>query len=484
MSTGFRHGVYTRQAETALSTPVVAGSGITFVVGTAPAHMVEGGKIQEPVYGDSYNQSVRQLGYSDEWERDGKPFYTLCEVMFTHFRLYGTSPVVFVNVLDPEKHRTNVPPTAFPLVDGRARLPLEALIDTVQVNGYQRGTDYDLFYDNRGLVLEVLEGGSIPDTATEITAGFAAVDPTQVTKNDIIGGFDIVTKQYTGFELIDSVFAKFGVVTDIVICPGFSHDPEVAAIMDAKCWMINGIFTGKCIIDADTEEVRHFADIVAWKRRNNIFGKMQMLCWPKLALAERVFNFSSQLAALIGQNDTRNGSIPSDSPSNRIMQINTAVLADGEEVWLDLNQANMLNANGVVTVLNMIGGYVCWGNWTACFPANTDVKDFFINVSRMFGWVGNSLILSFWSRVDRRMTPRFADSIIDSGNIWLNGLSAAEHLLGGRFEFRPEDNTLLDLMSGIIRIRVFMTPPSPAREIEFIQTYDVSYVQAAFGIAA
>ena len=67
----------------------------------------------------------------------------------------------------------------------------------------------------------------------------------------------------------------------------------------------------------------------------------------------------------------------------------------------------------------------------------------------MFGWVGNSLILSFWNRVDRRMTMRFADSIMDSGNIWLNGLTASEHLLGGRFEFRPKDNTLLDLMSGI-----------------------------------
>ncbi|MCL2357470.1 MAG: phage tail protein [Defluviitaleaceae bacterium] len=481
----FKHGVSARQAETSLTVPNVAGSGITFVVGTSPAHMVEGGKVQEPVFGDSYNQAVRQLGYSDMWtDENGNPYYSLCEVMFTHYRLYGVQPVIFVNVLDPEKHGRTVDAQTYQVVDGRVRLPLEALIDTVEVSNYQRGGDYELFYDNNGLVLEILEGGSISPTTTALSVGYVAVDPSQVTKNDIIGGFDIVTKQYTGFELIDSVFSKFNVVTDIVICPGWSHDPEVAAIMDAKCQAINGIFTGKCIIDADTNEVRHFADTVAWKRQNNIFGKMQILCWPKLALGDRVFNFSSQLAAHIGQNDTRNGSIPSDSPSNRTMQINTAVLADGTEVWLELNQANMLNSNGVVTVMNFIGGYVCWGNWTACFPANTDVKDFFINVSRMFGWVGNSLILSFWNRIDRRMTARFADSIVDSGNIWLNGLSAAEHLLGGRLEFRPEDNTLVDIMSGTIRIRVFMTPPSPAREIEFIQEYDVSYVMAAFGIAA
>jgi len=483
MATGFFHGVKATQVQTSLIVPNVAGSGITFAVGTSPAHMVARGTVQKPVYGDSYNQSVLQLGYSDEWTREGKPFYSLCEVMFAHFRLYGTAPVIFVNVLDPEKHRTIKAPAVFPLVEGRARLPLEALIDTVTVTDYIRGTDYELFYDNRGLVLEILDGGNIPPTATEIEAGFIEVDPTLVTKNDIIGGFDVVTKKYTGFELIDSVFPMFNIITDIIICPGWSHDPEVAAIMDAKCWMINGIFTGKCIIDADTEAVQHFADIVQWKRSMNIFGKMQILCWPKLALAERVFNFSTQLAALIGQVDTNNGSIPSLSPSNQLMQINTAVLANGEEVELTLPQANMLNSNGVVTALNFIGGFVCWGNWTACFPANTDVKDFFIPVSRMFGWVGNSLILTFWTQIDRRMTPRFADSIIDSGNIWLNGLTAAEHLLGGRFEFRAEDNTVLDIMAGIIRIRVFMTPPSPAVEVEFLQEYDISYVRQAFGLA-
>ena len=413
----FFHGVRTRQVETSLSVPNVAGSGITFVVGTSPAHMVSRGTIQSPVYGDSYNQAVQQLGYSDEWTRDGKPFYSLCEVMFTHFRLYGTAPVIFVNVLDPAKHRANRQPAAFPLVEGRARLPLEALIDTVSVSGYTRGTDFELFYDNNNLVLEILEGGSIPINATEVTAEFVEVDPTKVTKNDIIGGFDIVTKQYTGFELLDSVFTKFNTITDLLICPGWSHDPEVAAIMDAKCWNINGIFTGKCIIDVDTQAVTHFADVVQWKRRMNIFGKMQILCWPKLALSGRVFNFSTQLAALMGQVDTRNGSIPSQSPSNNLMQINTAVLDNGDEVDLTLPQANMLNSNGVVTVLNFIGGFVCWGNWTACFPANRDVKDFFIPVSRMFGWVGNSLVLTFWSKVGRRMTPRFADSIIDGGNI-------------------------------------------------------------------
>ena len=84
----------------------------------------------------------------------------------------------------------------------------------------------------------------------------------------------------------------------------------------------------------------------------------------------------------------------------------SAVLADGTVVLLDLQQANYLNSNGIVTALNFIGGYVLWGDETACFPADTDVKNYFICVSRMFGWVANSLVLTYWSKVDKKMTRR------------------------------------------------------------------------------
>ena len=51
-----------------------------------------------------------------------------------------------------------------------------------------------------------------------------------------------------------------------------------------------------------------------------------------------------------------------ESPSNKLLQIDSAVLADGTVVLLDLQQANYLNSNGIVTALNFIGGYVLWGD--------------------------------------------------------------------------------------------------------------------------
>lgn len=469
----FYHGVSTRQADTSVSTPVAADSGIAFIVGAAPAHIVDG-KINEPILCMNYSEAVTALGYSDDWEK-----YPICEAVYSQFKLYGIAPVVFVNVLDPAKHKKTESEKSYSITDGKILLPLEALKNTVQVQGYTAGTDFELFYEGESLILEVLEGGTIPASTGELLIAFEAVDPSKITKSDIIGGFDTQTKKNSGFELIDSVFPKYGVVADLLLAPGWSHNSEVAAIMSAKAAAINGVFEGKALIDVDTSVVKHYADVTEWKKTNNFNAKTQILCFPLVKLGTRVFHLSVQAAGRTAQTDTKNGGCPAESPSNKLLQMDSAVLADGSEVLLDIQQANYLNSNGIVTAINFIGGYVLWGNQTACFPADSDVKNYFICVSRMFGWVANTLILTYWSKVDKKMTRRLIDSIVDSVNIWLNGLVAAEQLLGGRVEFKEEENSTTALMAGKAVFHIYMTPPSPAQELNFVLEYDANYVSAA-----
>ena len=179
--------------------------------------------------------------------------------------------------------------------------------------------------------------------------------------------------------------------------------------------------------------------------------------------------------------DTRNGGIPSESPSNKSLQIDRIIQGDGTEILLDIQAANYLNANGIVTALNFTNGFVLWGNYTACYPASRDPKDYFISVSRMFAWRGRTAILTFWSRVDEKMNNRFATSIIDSLNIHTNGLVAEGHLLGGRIELPAALNNDLTLASGKITIKIIQTPPTPAQEIVFLLEFDMSYLSTIFG---
>jgi len=194
----FFHGIRTRQAQTSISTPRTAASGVPFVVGTAPVHMVQGGAINVPVMGLNNADAVIALGYSDDWAK-----YSLCEVMFSSYRLYQTAPVFFVNVLDPARHRTIVAAAPYAIENRRVRLPFETIADSVEVEGYVADIDFALVYDVDALVLEILDSSSIAPSATELSVAYIAVDPSLVTKADIIGGFNVATKETTGLELIE-----------------------------------------------------------------------------------------------------------------------------------------------------------------------------------------------------------------------------------------------------------------------------------------
>ena len=77
------------------------------------------------------------------------------------------------------------------------------------------------------------------------------------------------------------------------------------------------------------------------------------------------------------------------------------------------------------------------------------------------------------------MNRRQIDSILDTCNIWLNGLTGMGYILGGRVEMHESENPTTNLMAGILKLHVYVTPPSPLQELDFVLEYDASYVEAA-----
>lgn len=464
------HGLQTGKQATSVSTPNVADSGIIFAVGTAPVQMT-GGKINEVVMVNNYEEAATAFGYSDEWKK-----YGLSEVIYTAFQLYKTAPLFLVNVLDPAKHK-EAKTGKFTVADNQIKLPLEAIADSVEITGKTAGEDFEAFYDDTNCVVEFLA-----DTTGEISVTYNAVDPSQVTKADIIGGYSVATHKSTGLELIDSVFPKYTEAPDIILCPNWSHDSEVAAVMSAKAENINALFEAMAILDVDTTEetgATYYTEVPAWKKSKNFMKANELVCFPKLKLGDRLFNYSSQLAGLMAQTDNTeelgNGT-PCESASNKTLQADSMALSDGTEVVMDLQQANYLNDNGVITGLNFYGGFVSWGNYTACYPANTDPVDYFYCISRMFKWVAKTVTLSYWAYTDRKLTRRLIDAILQGVNDWLNSLTADEVIIGGRVELREEENTLTALMAGKAKFHIYITPPSPLQKMEFVLEYDVSYL--------
>lgn len=343
--------------------------------------------------------------------------YTLSEFMYVYFVLYGCSPCVLVNVYDPAKH-----------------------------------------------------------------------DSPKMNSSVLIGGIDAETGKSTGLELVHQVFPKYRLVPGLIGCPKYSSYNTVGAIMGAKAENVSGLFTCSAVIDVptstdgvnpDTGALR-YGDVPELKTTFKMTNPREILCWPMVKAAGKRSFFSNHMISLLAKTDREHDDVPYKSPSNEQLQISGCQIFHGDEVSLTLEQANYLNSQGVVTALNWTGGWRAWGNRTAAYPAETDVKDCFIPVRRMMDWIGNTFINTFWQKVDEPMTPRLIRTIVNSFNQYLNSLVAREMLLGGRVEFREDENAITDLMNGILRFHVFITPPMPAETIEGIFEYDPQYLSVLY----
>ncbi|BCS94894.1 hypothetical protein DSLASN_05260 [Desulfoluna limicola] len=475
----YRHGVYASQVPTSITPPRKVSASLPVVVGTAPVHLAKGGAgpVNKVTMVYTYSEAVELLGYSDAWEK-----YTLCEFIYSHFALFALAPIVFINVFDPAVHKDNVAEGEATFADGEIKLDHGDLLGPVVIKSQDKATTYvedtDYEVDRVAGVIKRMATGGITAGAT-ISRTYTYADPSKVTAADIVGGVDGATGKLTGLELVNEVFPKYRLVPGLIVAPGWSSASTVSAVMTAKAKNVNGMFGCKAIIDIDDATVTRYSDAPEYKNQNNLTDAAQIVCWPKVKLGQKTFHMSTQLAGLIAQVDADNEDIPYASPSNHNFQMD-AMVANGEEVWLQPEQANYLNGNGIVTALNFIGGWKCWGNRTACYPANTDPKDAWISVSRMFAWVGNTLILSHWSKLDAPAKRRLIETIRDSAQMWLDGLVSRQFLLGARVEFQADENAVTGMMDGISRFHVYMTPPSPAREIDFIQEYDPAYFSTLF----
>lgn len=487
----YSHGIKVSEVPTSVLPPVEVSAGIPMIIGTAPVNMTDVSNVNKPVLCYTYAEAVASFGYvppADDSASGLKKYdYTISEFIKSQFSLFGVSPVVIVNVLDPTKHKTAATTNTVQLSSTRGEATISEtgiLPDSVELAEYVKGTDYEVAFDDDGnLVISSLtnsDGEFLCDVSTPLTFSAEKLDPSAVSADDIVGGVDVDGNK-SGLELVNDVFPKFRIVPGILIAPKYSSSPAVAAVMATKVANINEVFTAISIVDVPTDEVKLYSAVAEWKNNNNVVDERQICCFPMLELDGVVYHQSTQLAGLIGQVDGNNDDVPYVSPSNKAYQMTSQVLADGTEVILGQAEAAYLNGQGVVTALNFIGGWRCWGNRTACYPGNTDVKDAFIPIKRMFSWVGNSIIQTYWERVDNPMNRRLVDTFVDSINIWLNGLTARQYLLGGRIEFLAEENPETDLMDGKITFHVYLTPPSPAREIDFKLEYDTSYLEGLFG---
>ena len=579
-NSGYRHGIYSSELRTTITSPVQGSSGIVVAVGCAPVHLAASKvDIHKPVLATKYSEAVEALGFSEDFDT-----YTLCEVIQNQFSLYNVAPLVLINVLDPARHFNEVEkevggvtaaavtfegavdlssfkatsgekvaPTQFTegtdfevevieaddtdaenpvaasttlkilsgdkVVDGKIKvtyrqestalggeaietevtlegtsfaLPTDTIAASVTVESggsdtlqeLVLGEDYKLEYIDSVATFTLLNDSKVVDDTINVT--YHELDPSQVTTADILGGVDIMTGESTGIELIDSVYPRFNLVAGTLIAPKFSTNGSVVSALVAKARNVSGMFPAMAAVDLDASEYKTYTAAIEAKNSKNLNDPNLIVCWPKVKSGDHVYHLSTQLAALMASVDATNQNIPYVSPSNQPLAMDmavrgdTAVVGEKTEVYLTRDQANLLNANGICTAL-AYAGWKFWGVHNSCYPSDTDPRNSFINVRRVFNFVRNTLAVSYVSKLDQPLNRRFIESIVNSANLYLAGLVTQGALLDAYLTFEEDDNPTTSLMDGEITFRLNMTPASPARSISFVLSYSVDALSTLFG---
>lgn len=478
----YNHRISTKEIETQLTTPVEGTAGLQVIVGTAPVnHTADPSKaVNTPIIAYSYAEAVTALGYSDDWGA-----YTLCQSMYASFKVFAVAPVIFINVLDPAKHRKDFATAeAVALKSGVATVNATGiLLDTVAVTdqtdaALTKDTDYTLSFNESGkLDVTVLKNGV---TAVNVTA--KQLDPSAVTAADIIGGYDAATGKDSGLEVVRQIYPKFNLTPGLILAPGWSHNAGVAAVMRTKCQDINGLFQCECVIDMDASSngTTVYTDLLAAKTQLAVADPHCILVWPKLRLGEKEFYFSAIWAAMTATTDAAHGDVPYKSPSNELVNASAAILEDGTEVVLDNGQAALVNSYGIVTAVND-NGWRAWGNNTSAYPGNTDPKDRWIACRRMMSWYRNHFILTYKSKVDDPISYRLIEAIVDSENMYLNSLKSTGSIAGGNISFNESENPITNILNGEIHFYTKIAFWTPAEWIENTIEFDPTIIESALG---
>ena len=489
----YKHGVYVSEQETSLTAPISGTAGLQVIFGTAPVNLVDDptGAVNTPKLCRSYKEACAAVGYSDDWEH-----YTLCQSIYTCFNVQNVAPIILVNVLDPATHKTALTAETLSVVDHQVKVEETGILKSGLVlkltsesaSPLAEITDYTLSFDENGyLVITLTASGAAGSASTIYLSAGYKIDPTAVDYEDIIGTASGNTE--TGLQLIRQIYPLFGMTPGLIVAPGWSHYPSVAAAMQAKCEEINGCFSCECFIDiatvsgitegqTDVPYASEYADVKTAKESLGASSPHAMACWPMAKVGNKLFYMSAIMAALTQQLDADNNDVPYLSPSNKACGATSTVLADGTEITLDQNQANTVNSYGVTTMLN-INGFKSWGNNSCAYPSTTDPKDRWFACRRFFTWAGNSFILTYFQKVDNPMNKRLIEDIVDSANIAGNGYVARGYCAAYRVEYLADENSTTDILNGKITFHQYLSPYTPADNTEDILEFDTDALTAA-----
>ncbi len=474
----YKHGTY---GEIERSKAVAAAQADTCVayVGTAPVQKIAGyaskGLINQPIRLRNMAEAKATFGYSDDWAK-----FTLCEAFDEHFNnsVANAGPIYVINVLDPATDKgAQVTLADQDFTSGVVYIPNElADVDSVRITGKVLGTDYSVTYDS---VNDRIEVRDLTGAMTEEDVTYYPVDITAVTTADVIGTASGGTS--TGIQAIKKIRAKYGVIPNLLVVPGYSDKPAVYVAMVAAIQKINGHWDAFALADIPINDngtpVATIEAAKTWQDANGYTAERSKVFWPQIKFGDKIYHLSTVCAATMLRIDLENDSIPMESPSNKAIMATAQYFgATATNEGYDDTECNSLNEHGITTAC-YFDGWKLWGPHTAAYRFGTtmDPRCIFDVNMRMLMHITNGFQVRHGIVIDSPMTPAKKDTILNDERENLERIKSLGGIIGeASVDFVETNNPVDDMLNGdfVFDIAFTATPPFKSATAHVAYTSD------------
>ena len=460
----FFHGAETVIVNTGSAPVKTVATSVIALIGTAPK-----GAINTPILVTN-PQGAEQFG--------GDLFPTSINRALKSIFAQGNAPVIVINVFDPATMGATVTDAPVTIANGKGDLGNAILLaptapvvtDSTGTTTYTLGTDYTI--SEYGIITMIPSGAISEGDALLVDLVKLGAAPAD---SAIIG--TVAGQTRTGMKLLSECFDTFGFNPKIIIAPDYSTSEAVAIEMEAQAETFRGMALVEGAIGASV--ATHIADRTTSGKSFNSTSRRLVACAPRQKAYDfkgelTSYGYSSWVAGIMAKTDRTEGYWV--SPSNHTIKGVSAseYVMIGSGINDPSSDANLLNAAGIVTTLKVGGSLRTWGNRSASYPTDTDVRNF-IPVQRTQDIIHESLELAKLPFMDKPIITATIDAIKGTANAFISTLIQRGALLAGsEVTYSADDNSAAELAMGHVQFRLTFMPPTPAERITYLSYIDIS----------
>ena len=474
----YKHGIYGEYMPSNEQI-VTTSNTVPIYIGVAPVHRVldSKNKVNKPILISNLDDAQTELGYSDN---DDFNKFTLSASIFAHFKnkVQPLGPIILINVLDPNLNKLEVEATETPVLNKKIVLGADVIVSTINIDDKILGTDYKTDIDSiTGNIIITF----LTDVESSVTLNYSKVN-INITPQDIIGSYDSNTGERKGLYCIQTVYEDLNIAPNILCVPGYGKEITVRNKLLELSKNIGGQWDSIIYTDLDPS-ISNYNQALEKKSSEGLSSIDEKLCWPMGKMQGKNMFMSILAIVRTQQTDVKNGGVPCETPSNKMIDISGLVTDSGEKVKLTIEIANKLNSKGITTALFYGGKWVLWGPHMSNFAheeTNKPEEMFDVN-RRMDIYLNNDFKKRNADKIDSPMTRNDIDALINTEQIRLNALVSEGKLLFGSISFRSSNNTVSDLMQGNFVFDTLTTATIPAKSLTQRVQYTSQGIQDMIG---